>query len=171
MSFVLKKIVRMGKPSLNITLNPKAIKQRTEMLDYTKIKHLCIAKTAVNQTKDIYHRQKIFSLMCEALLTNTKKIPNKSTAKVDKGQSTQSRHPLRLVGDTLLIRYVEYLPRAQNRNGTRERKLSGILNSQKIQNYLYCKRTVHLSHRKIPLLTHLIGKDQNGCQPITLVYP
>lgn len=109
--------------------------------------------------------------MCEALLTNTKKIPNKSTAKVDKRQSTQSRHPLRLVGDTLLIRYFEYLPRAQNRNGTRERKLSGILNSQKIQNYLYCKRTVHLNHRKIPLLTHLIGKDQNVCQPITLVYP
>lgn len=49
----------MGKPFLNITLNPKAIKQRTEMFDYTKIKHFCIAKTAINQryisqAKDIF---------------------------------------------------------------------------------------------------------------------
>lgn len=161
----------MGKPFLNITLNPKAIKQRTEMFNYTKIKHFCIAKTVVNQTKDIYHRQKNISLNVWGAPTNTKKIPNKSAAKGDKGQSAQSQHPLRLVGFTLIIRYVEYLPCAQNRNGTRESKLSQILNTQKIQNYLYSKRTAHLNRRKIPLLTHLIGKDQNVCQPIMLVYP
>ena len=69
----------MGNPFLNITLNPKAIKQRTEMFDYTKIKHFCIAKTAINQ-RYISQAKDIFLNVCGAP-TNTKKIPNKSTAK------------------------------------------------------------------------------------------
>lgn len=58
--FCFKKDCQNGEAFSKYNPKPKSLKQRTEMLDYTKIKHLCIAKTAVNQTKDISQAKDIF---------------------------------------------------------------------------------------------------------------
>lgn len=72
---IKKNSIRVGKPFLNITLNPKAIKQKTEIFNYIKIKHFCIAKTAVNQTEDTHHRQKLFPLVCKERLPTLRTYP------------------------------------------------------------------------------------------------
>lgn len=173
MSFLLFffKDCQSGEAFSKYNPKPKSHKSKDRNVQLHKNKTLLHCQNCSKSNQRYISQAKHISLKEGGAPTNTKKIPNKSAAKGDKGQSAQSHHQLRFVGFTLVIRYVEYLPCAQNRNGTRESKLSRIWNTQKIQNYLYSKRSAHLNHRKIPLLTHLIGKDQNVCQPIMLVYP
>lgn len=87
-----------GKSFLNITLDPETIKQKREIFNYIKIKHSCVAKTTVNQTKDTYHRRTIFSLIYKALLSNTKKMTNNINRKQGTVWSAQGQCPLGLVG-------------------------------------------------------------------------
>lgn len=107
-----------GKSFLNITLDPETIKQKREIFNYIKIKHSCVAKTTVNQTKDTYHRRTIFSLIYKALLSNTKKMTNISTE--NKAQSGLPK--VNAPWDWLVFRCFDYHRGAKDSSGIRKKK-------------------------------------------------